>query len=289
MHKSVIMYTMDFVLLPKSAIELVASLTLVVNTSFSTALPPPQETGLVYPSLISSYNLPSEIIVSNKDTGTIQNLSDAVRPDDLSLKTVMKKEEPLEVVDLVTVDLPVIYTVREPAPSPTEKPKLAAAEEEEEEDKIKIEIIKEAKAEEIASPSPSPTVTSSPSATPTPAPAAPGNSNSEQMFQMVNDHRAKIGLAAFEKDERLCKMAQERAPQIKGELSNGTLHKGFKDYNLPYWATENIAAYSNIQDNLKFWLSDYIHKKAIESNNKYSCVACDGASCSQIFTSFVPK
>ena len=106
---------------------------------------------------------------------------------------------------------------------------------------------------------------------------------------MVNDHRAKLGLKAFEKDDRLCKIARDRAPQVNSELNSGTLHKGFKDLNLPYWATENIAAYQTIEENLRFWLSDYIHKKAIEGDSKFSCLACEGSSCSQVFTSFINK
>lgn len=274
--------------LPKGALELFASIALALNTSLTSAPPPPQETNLAYPALISSYNLPSEVIVSNKDNDIIQNLNEATVDEDLSLKTVIKKEEPLKVVELVTVDLPIVYTVKEPDSS--DDSEIAEKDQKKE---LKIEIIEEAKADEVPSPSPSTSTSASPTPTPTPtatpAPVIAGNAGSEQLFQMVNDHRAKLGLPVFEKDERLCKMARERAPQIKGELSAGTLHKGFKAYNLPYWATENIAAYSTIEENLKFWLSDYIHKKAIESDHKYSCVACIGTSCSQIFTSFVPK
>jgi uncharacterized protein YkwD len=107
---------------------------------------------------------------------------------------------------------------------------------------------------------------------------------------MVNDHRSKLGLPVFEKEDRVCQMVASRAPQVYDEVfKDGPMHKGFKALNLPYWATENIAAYDSIEKNFDFWLRDDIHRKAIESAAKYSCVACSGTYCSQIFTSFVPK
>ncbi len=112
----------------------------------------------------------------------------------------------------------------------------------------------------------------------------------EKLFAMVNDHRSKIGLPAFEKDSKVCEMVASRAPQVYDEVfKEGPMHKGFKALNLSYWATENIAAYDTIEKNFDFWLRDDIHRKAIESAAKYSCVACSGTYCSQIFTSFVPK
>ncbi len=268
---------MDFGQLPKSALELVSALAIAVNTSFAPALPPPSETGLIHPSLISSYNLPAEIISPNQNSQQQQSIESG-SSDGVNLVLVTKEPVPIEVA---TVEQPVIYTVTEP-----EKPVKKSSASDEENSEPKIEIIKEVKAEE---PSPSPVSTPTPVPSQTPATSSSGNSNSEKLFQMVNDYRTGMGLPAFEKDERLCKIAQERAPQINAELNSGNLHKGFKDLNLSYWATENIAAYSSIEENLKFWLSDYIHKKAIESSNKYSCVACTGSSCSQIFTSFVEK
>lgn len=275
--QSVIIPGMDFGQLPKSALEIVSALAIAVNTSFAPALPPPSETGLVHPSLISSYNLPAEIVTPNQNPQLTQNL-ESKNEEGVNLVLVTKESEP---VKEVTVEQPVIYTVTEPV-----KPVKKSSASDEENSEPKIELIKEVKAEEPSS-SPVSTPTPVPSQTPTPPPS--GNSNSERLFQMVNDHRTGMGLPAFEKDERLCRIAQERAPQINGELNSGNLHQGFKDLNLSYWATENIAAYSSIDENLKFWLSDYIHKKAIESSNKYSCVACSGSSCSQIFTSFTEK
>ncbi len=143
---------------------------------------------------------------------------------------------------------------------------------------------------------PTPAVSASPSAriagaATTTSPVAKVSSlNAEKIFTMVNSHRANIGKAAFIKEDSLCRIAENRAPQIKDELYGGKkMHSGFYGLNLPYWATENIAAYSTEEQTVKWWLSDYIHKKAIESDNKYSCVACSGRYCSQVFTSFIKK
>lgn len=228
---------MDLPQLSKTAFELIASLTLILNSSFTPISSPAPDT---------------------------------------SYKHVSKQPEVEETI-LVTVELPpVIYTVTKPLPAPIKSRQVG-------EPKPTTMPVK--KDPETPLQTPSPTPTPIPSSTTVPM----GNSNSELLFQMVNEYRVTLGLKAFEKDERLCKIAQDRAPQVNNELSGGTLHKGFKDLNLPYWATENIASYLTIEENLKFWLSDYIHKKAIESDSKYSCISCFGASCSQIFTSFIEK
>lgn len=120
--------------------------------------------------------------------------------------------------------------------------------------------------------------------------AQAGSLNADKIFDLVNKHRVGIGKVAFLKEDSTCKIAQDRAPQVNDELYGGKkMHSGFYSLNLPYWATENIAAYATEEQTVNWWLSDYIHKKAIESDNKYSCVACSGRYCSQVFTSFVKK
>jgi uncharacterized protein YkwD len=264
---------MDFAQLHKGAAALFASVVASINLG---VVPAPSVAPLQSPVVTDSFNLTENVVSENSEI--FNDLNSFIEEDDLSLKMVMKD---LEASEIVTVEQPpVVYTVVEPTPkpSPSVEPKPQTENTESKGDKKELD----AKA-----PSPSPSATPSP--VPSFTPVSQGNSNSEAVFQMVNDYRSQLGLKAFEKDERLCKIAEQRAPQVNSELQNGTLHKGFKDLNLPYWASENIAAYSTIQQDFNFWISDYIHKKAIESDNKYSCVACSGASCSQIFTSFVSK
>ncbi|MDQ3099399.1 MAG: hypothetical protein M3Q44_06655 [bacterium] len=117
-----------------------------------------------------------------------------------------------------------------------------------------------------------------------------GSLSGDVIFDLINKHRLSIGKPALLKDDALCSIAQNRAPQISDELYGGKkMHSGFYSLALPYWATENIAAYTTEAQAVRWWLSDYIHKKAIESDAKYSCAACTGRFCSQIFTSFVKK
>ena len=262
------MLAMDFEFLRSGAVHLALTFTAALNTTLPQAASP-VSSQLQTPIILASENLsPSE---------TIQDLN-SVAFEEAKLEMVIKEPEALPSQDVM------FYTVVQPTPKPKEK----------EEDGI--EIIKEVKAvekkEEVkeADASTSPNPSSIPSTASSPAPVqALTSSNADKLFQMVNDHRAKLGLKAFEKDDRLCKIARDRAPQVNSELNSGTLHKGFKDLNLPYWATENIAAYQTIEENLRFWLSDYIHKKAIEGDSKFSCLACEGSSCSQVFTSFINK
>ena len=259
------------------------ALTAVASVTFAISPAAPQsEVPLTNPEILQSYNLPTDTL---KSPETLQNLNTLTAPVTDQLKLVVKE---VHAEEITTVEEPPrIFTVAEPTPkpSPSTKPVEDSKESEskenskESETKQKEEPISE-KTETKASPSPS----ASPKTEVT-----LNSSNAEILFQMTNDHRAKIGKPAFEKEERLCKIAESRAPMVKSELASGTLHKGFKELNLNYWATENIAAYQTMSENFNFLITDYIHKKAIESDAKYSCTACTGTSCSQIFSSFVPK
>lgn len=279
---------MDFVQLKSGILQLAISAAAVLNISFAPLTSTSPETNITYPGLIESYNLPSEI--ETKETAPLQDLSSVTKTDDVNLKMVVKGPE-VEKEMLVTVELPtIVYTVSTPSPKPltttsaipstkpSSKPEISEPEPSKKLETAKKEEVKVEEKEEVKSPEPS--------AVPVTTPSTP---NAEKLFQMVNEYRANLGLPAFEKEQSICEIAKQRAPQVNGELKSGTLHKGFKALDLPYWATENIAAYSTIEENLKFWLADYIHKKAIESDNKYSCVACSGSACSEIFTNFIKK
>jgi uncharacterized protein YkwD len=142
--------------------------------------------------------------------------------------------------------------------------------------------------------------TQSPTSTPTPEPttpanytpapqANPGGLNAVDIFGMVNAYRQQQGLPAFQEDPRACTVAQERAPQVAGEVASGTMHAGLKALNLPYWDTENIISMNSDQAAFNWWINDPIHHDAIVSHATYSCIACSGNSCAEEFTSFVAK
>lgn len=137
--------------------------------------------------------------------------------------------------------------------------------------------------------------TATPTQTPTPQPAAslqsqPGSLSSDTIFLLINLHRKNLGLAAFEKDEKLCSIAASRGPELYNEIfGSSSVHKGFYDRNIPFWITENMAHYGSEDAIVNWWLGSGIHRRAIESDAKYSCGACVGNSCAQLFTSWVPK
>lgn len=118
----------------------------------------------------------------------------------------------------------------------------------------------------------------------------PPSLDAEKLFVMINEHRAKMGLPAFEKDEKLCQLARERGPELYDEIfKTGNIHGGLYNRKLPYWVTENMKYGPSEQEAFNWWLSSPIHRKAIESHAKYSCGECYGNSCAQLFTSYVPK
>lgn len=119
--------------------------------------------------------------------------------------------------------------------------------------------------------------------------STPGGLNADVLFNMVNDYRKSLNLPAFEKDDKSCNLAASRAPEVGAEIANGNMHQGLRDRNLPYWNTENIITMRTEREAFNWWINDYIHKKAIEGDYKYSCLACSGDSCAEEFTNYQPK
>lgn len=109
------------------------------------------------------------------------------------------------------------------------------------------------------------------------------------LFDMVNSHRASVGLPAFQKDARTCSLASERASELSGEFASYTLHSGLYRRDLPYRITENAIHIRSEEQALNWWLRSSIHRSQLLGNHIYSCLACVGNSCSQLFTSFLTK
>ncbi len=113
--------------------------------------------------------------------------------------------------------------------------------------------------------------------------------NADTLFGIINEYRTQIGLAPFQKDQAICDIAKQRGPALDYEVETGTIHAGFRQLNLPYWATENMKYGGNEQEMFNWWMNSYIHRKAIEGSFRYSCGECYGNSCAQIFTDYQPK
>lgn len=118
----------------------------------------------------------------------------------------------------------------------------------------------------------------------------PASLSSDLLFDMINNHRATLNLPAYQKDDKLCALADERGPELYDEIfTNGNIHGGLYDRNLPYWITENMKYGPDENDVFNWWMNSSIHKKAIEGNFTYSCGECYGHACAQLFTSYVAK
>ncbi len=120
--------------------------------------------------------------------------------------------------------------------------------------------------------------------------SAEGSLNPDRILQLINDHRKTKNLPPFEKDPALCKIAESRAPELYNEIYvTGDIHAGFRKRSFPFWITENMASYGSETANVNWWLNSPIHRSAIEGNSLFSCGACSGGSCVQLFTSYIPK
>ncbi len=114
--------------------------------------------------------------------------------------------------------------------------------------------------------------------------------NADLIFNMINDHRVALGLPKVEKEDKLCQLAQMRAPEGIAEVfKTGAIHSGLYNRNIPFWITENMKYGTSELEAFTWWLNSYIHRKAIEGNYKYSCGACSGNLCVQEFTNYQPK
>lgn len=141
-----------------------------------------------------------------------------------------------------------------------------------------------------AIPSPSPTDEPTSLATPSSSPALTQTGlKAGVLFDLINQHRSKLGLPSFEKEDKICALAQSRAPQLEAEFASGRLHSGFYNKHLPYRASENVIQMKTEEQALNWWLHSPVHRAAIEGDYQYSCISCSGSSCSEVFTSFSPK
>lgn len=123
-------------------------------------------------------------------------------------------------------------------------------------------------------------------------PVVTGGLNPEVIFTMVNQIRTNAGLAPFEKDDRLCAIANERAPELYNEIYvNGNMHAGLarRQPSIPYWVTENMISQQTEQQAVNWWMNSPVHRSAILGNYSHGCVSCSGNNCAMLFTSFIPK
>lgn len=113
--------------------------------------------------------------------------------------------------------------------------------------------------------------------------------NADIIFNLINKYRETRGLPPFEREDKLCSLALARSSELTNELSNGTLHSGLYNRNMPYWVWENAKVGSNEEGTVQWWINSPIHHASIIGDYKYSCGACSGNRCSQLFTSYAPK
>jgi uncharacterized protein YkwD len=145
-----------------------------------------------------------------------------------------------------------------------------------------------------AKPTPSPSPTASPktqsgqvasaSTEAAPQPAL-SSGESEALFSKVNEYRTSNGLPAFERTERLCSIARERAPEIAGEVATGSIHSGFYARGYGYPDVENAVGMGSVDANFNWWVNSGLHRGSIlGSDLKYSCLECSNGNCVQIFS-----
>lgn len=109
--------------------------------------------------------------------------------------------------------------------------------------------------------------------------------NSDKEWLLIQNWRKSQNLREYMKDERLCKIANDRAIETNslGQTDN---HAGLIERysNYPYVISENVTGSTSEEGILNNWLDSVPHAKALKTNYNYSCVKCDGIWCVQIFS-----
>lgn len=114
--------------------------------------------------------------------------------------------------------------------------------------------------------------------------------NALLLFNLVNEYRKKIKLPELKANENLCKIAESRLPELQEEIYGWKgMHKGFYERPISQTGAENLISFTTEEEALNWWLNSYIHLQAIQGDYQYSCVACIGNNCTQIFTNTPPK
>jgi uncharacterized protein YkwD len=217
-------------------------------------------------------NTTQPILLSSNSSCCIPSEEDVptVGEEIVFAQTPVSEEKPAEIKDE-----PITPEVT-PSPEPVEEEITAIL--------VKKEIEPEATDSAIPTPTPSSTPVIQPSD------SSDHPLNAEIIFNKVNQLRIEASLPEFEKEPRACELAESRAPQLYNEIVvTGRMHVGLFNRGLPYWVTENIIYIRNEQQAINWWLHSPIHHRQMYGNYKYSCVACLGNSCVQIFTDFIPK
>lgn len=118
-----------------------------------------------------------------------------------------------------------------------------------------------------------------------PVPTPIQNLDSDKLFQLVNEWRTQNGYQPYIVDERLCKIASDRADDLINDFSHQDLYDKYSNY--PYVMQENIV-HSETSESvaLKWWLNSPSHLAGLQKPYVYSCIRCYKNDCSQIFSSF---
>lgn len=125
-------------------------------------------------------------------------------------------------------------------------------------------------------------ITVSPTAEPTPTKEP--SINADKLLEVVNEWRVSENRQPFVKDERLCAIAQDRVLNDPPMDNHAGLYKKYS--NLPYAVGENLGKTFPEEVMLSHWLFSPGHAAALRKPWTYTCIACNGIYCSQIFSSF---
>jgi uncharacterized protein YkwD len=122
-------------------------------------------------------------------------------------------------------------------------------------------------------------------------PVDPGKQlDREKLFILINEFRHAHGLPNLVKEPFLCQLAEVRVKEIYDEIMIvHRMHQGLRVRDIPYIVSENLIRTNSEEKAMNWWINSPIHLKTLLSDNKYSCGACQGNSCTQLFSNFTPR
>lgn len=105
-------------------------------------------------------------------------------------------------------------------------------------------------------------------------PAKESASVNRSLWDLVNQHRASIGLVTLQYHNGLCGYANKRKDTILGGSHNGFMQDNWKDYcpECNYMGEVIARGYVDAEKILSKWLASGSHKNIVEGNWIYGCV-----------------
>jgi len=108
----------------------------------------------------------------------------------------------------------------------------------------------------------------------------------DKLWITVQEWRVKNGKSLYQKDQRMCDLAEIRAEEIKENFDHNDWYSKLSGMEYKELAENLVKGYENEQEALEAWLASPGHKENLEGNYAKSCIKCSENHCAQEFINY---